>query len=69
MTMNNGKFISTLAVLSLILPILILCVHGSTADPYNTRADAPTLNDTTVLADVIMTGDQINFTVLYTDAD
>ena len=70
MIKTNGKMLSTVAALSLILPVLILCVPGSTANHYNsTRADAPTLNDTTVLADLIMTGDQINFTVIYTDAD
>ncbi len=72
MTMNNGKFLTTLAVLSLILPVLILCSQGSPVGGYDensTRADAPTLNDTTVLEDVIMTGDLINFTVTYTDAD
>jgi len=69
MIMSNGKLFTVTAVLSLILPVLILCVNGSTADSSITRADAPTLDDTTVLEDVIMTGDQINFTLVYTDAD
>lgn len=72
MIMIKVKLLSVVTALSLILPVLILCAHGAAADSdyFNfTRADTPTLNDTTVLSGVIMTGNQINFTVLYTDAD
>ena len=56
----------------LMLTVISLGAMGSSAGTYQangTRSGLPVLNDTTVLPEVIMMGDIVNFTVNYSDPD
>jgi len=56
----------------LVLTVLSLGAFGTVGETFQkgaTRSGLPVLNDTTVLPDVIMMGDLVNFTVNYSDPD